>query len=78
MHCKAFEDNSGAIDLARLPKIRCHTKKINILSHHFHGYLRKGLTHKQNVSTNNQCTDSCTKPSQQNIFLKHQKMIFSF
>ena len=40
---KAFEDNYEAIELTRLPKIRPRTKYINIVFHHFHEYVRKGL-----------------------------------
>jgi hypothetical protein len=30
VHCKAFHDNTGAIEMARLPKMRPHMKHINI------------------------------------------------
>ncbi|KAL7474447.1 hypothetical protein ACHAW6_000421 [Cyclotella cf. meneghiniana] len=30
IYCKAFEDNSGALELARLLKLRPHTKHINM------------------------------------------------
>ena len=48
VYCKAFEDNSGALKLARLPKLRPRTKHINTCFHHF---LRARLqqTH-QNLS----------------------------
>ena len=35
VHCTVFEDNSGALELARLPKIRPRTKHINQSYHHF-------------------------------------------
>ena len=35
VYCKVFEDNSGALELVRLPKL-CHcTKHINVCYHHF-------------------------------------------
>ena len=35
VYCKVFEDNSGALNLARIPK-HCHrTKHINVCYHHF-------------------------------------------
>jgi hypothetical protein len=40
VHCKAFEDNSGALELARLPKLRPRTKHNNIVYHHFRDYVR--------------------------------------
>ena len=35
VYCKAFEDNSGALELARLPKLRPRTKHIGVCYHHF-------------------------------------------
>jgi hypothetical protein len=43
VHCKVFEDNSGALELARLPKLRPRTKHINVCYHHFHEHVRRGL-----------------------------------
>jgi hypothetical protein len=43
VHCKAFEDNSGALELARRPKLRPRTKHINIKYHHFREHVRLGL-----------------------------------
>ncbi len=38
---KVFEDNSGALELARLHKLR-RTKHINVCYHHFREHVRKG------------------------------------
>jgi hypothetical protein len=35
VNCKVFEDNSGALELARLPKLCPRTKHINVCYHHF-------------------------------------------
>jgi hypothetical protein len=35
VYCKVFEDNSGALGLARLPKLCPRTKHINVCYHHF-------------------------------------------
>ena len=78
MHCMAFEDNSGAIEIARLPKIFLRTKHINIEFHHFREYIRKGLINIQKVFTDYQCTETWTKPFPQNAFLNHRKNIFGF
>eukprot|EP00957_Ditylum_brightwellii_P100553 7664482-Ditylum_brightwellii.AAC.1 len=42
-HCKVFEDNSGALELARVPKMQPHTKHINVEVHHFRLYIRDKL-----------------------------------
>ena len=39
VYCKAFEDNSGALEIARLPKMRPRTKAINVIYHHFREYV---------------------------------------
>jgi len=35
IHCKVFEDNEGAIEIANVPKMRPRTKHLNIKYHHF-------------------------------------------
>ena len=44
VYCKVFEDNSGTLELARLPKLRPRTKHINVCYyHHFCKHMRKNL-----------------------------------
>ena len=68
LHCNAFEDKSGAIEISHLLKMCPHTKHINIVFHNFHGYIHKGLIHIQQVCTDDQCADTCTKPLPLNVF----------
>ncbi len=35
VHCQVFEDNSSALKIAKVPKMRLHTKYINVKFHHF-------------------------------------------
>jgi hypothetical protein len=44
IYCKVFEDNSGALELARLPKFHPRTKHINVCYHHFCKHVRNGLS----------------------------------
>ena len=37
-----FEDNNGAIELAKTPKMRLRTKHIAIKCHHFCSFVAKG------------------------------------
>jgi Reverse transcriptase (RNA-dependent DNA polymerase) len=39
VHCKLFEDNSGALEMARLPKMRPRTKHLCVKMHHFREYV---------------------------------------
>jgi hypothetical protein len=78
VHCKAFEDNSGALELARLPKLRPRTKHINIVYHHFRQHVRDGLISIYPIETEDQIADIFTKPLPQNSFLKHRKKLLRF
>jgi hypothetical protein len=71
--CKTFEDNSGALELARLPKLRPRTKHINVCYHHFREHVRKGLIKIFPIDTDDQIADTLTKPLAQNAFCRHRK-----
>ena len=72
VYCKSFEDNSGALELARLPKLRPRSKHININYHHFREHVRKGLVKIFPISTHKQVADVLTKNLPQNPFIKHR------
>ena len=48
--CKIFEDNSGALTLARAPAMRPHTKHINVKYHHFRTHVAEGTLDIQPVA----------------------------
>ena len=75
IYCKAFEDNSGALELARLPKMQPRTKAINVVYHHFREYVRLGLISIYPVSTDDQLADIFTKPLTQNTFVRFRKLL---
>ena len=75
VYCKAIEDNYGALEIARLPKMRPHTKAINAVYHHFREYVRLGQVFILPVSTVDQLADMLTKPLTQNIFQKLRKAV---
>jgi hypothetical protein len=72
VYCKVFEDNSGALELARLPKLRPRTKHINVCYHHFREHVRKGLIKIFPIDTKDQIADVLTKPLAQNDFQRHR------
>jgi hypothetical protein len=45
IHCKIFENNSGALEMARAPRMRPRTKHINIKYHHFWNTLHPDYYH---------------------------------
>ena len=60
--CKVFEDNSGALNIATLPKMQPRTKYINIKHWHFSEHLEQGKITIHAVSTKDQIADMLTKP----------------
>jgi hypothetical protein len=73
VHCKAFEDNSGALELARLPKMRPRTKHINVKYHHFREAVAKGRVTIQHVASKDQLGDALTKNLPRELFVSLQK-----
>ena len=72
VHCKVFEDNSGAIEIATVPKMRPRTKHINIKYHHFRSYIDKGKITIHAITTDQQPADMLTKPLN-NATLTHHR-----
>ena len=62
VYCKAFEDNSGALELPRVPKLRPRSKHINTTYHHFREHVRKGIIRVFPIGTADQLGDMYTKP----------------
>ena len=78
MHYKSCKDNSGAIELARLPKIGPRSKHINVVFHRLREYIHNVPIHIKHVFMNYQCADAWTKPLPQKVFLNSYKTIFGF
>jgi len=75
IYCKVFEDNSGALELARLPKLRPCTKHINVCYHHFREHVRNGLIKIFPIGTDDQVADTLTNALPQNIFVRHRRAL---
>jgi hypothetical protein len=65
VYCKVFEDNSGALEIARTThKMRPRTKHINLLYHHFRSFAKKGLVVIwPSINTEDQPADIMTEPT---------------
>ena len=59
--CTVFKDNSGAVELSKVPKMRPRTKHINVKYHHFRQYVFDGTITIQQVISSKQLADIFTK-----------------
>lgn len=78
--CKAFEDNSGAVELANVPKMRPRTKHINLVYHHFRSRVKThsnpdGDATIEYIDTGNQLADIITKSLAAPLFEKFRDRI---
>ena len=76
--CKAFEDNSGALELALVPKMRPRTKHINITYHHFRKYVKDKEITVHPIDTSEQRADILTKPLNEKTFSYLRKLIMGW
>jgi Reverse transcriptase (RNA-dependent DNA polymerase) len=78
VYCKVFEDNSGAIELATVPKMRPRTKHINIKYHHFRDYVDRGEITIHAIRSEDQPADMLTKPLNENPLCRHRSWIMGW
>ena len=62
VYCHVYEDNSGALEMAKVHKYRPRTKHLNVKLHHFRDYVDRGDIKLHAISTNDQQADYLTKP----------------
>jgi hypothetical protein len=72
VYCKVFEDNAGALEFARLPKLCPRTKHVNACYHHFCEHVQKGLIKIFPIDTKDQIADALTKALAKNDFQHHR------
>ena len=78
VRCKLFKDNSGAIEMAKVPKMRPRTKHINIRYHHFRSFVKDKIISILKIDTADQPTDMMTKPVPLSVLIKHRKKIMGW
>ena len=66
--CTVIEDNSGALELARLPKVCPRTKHINQSFHHFREHVERQEIHIQATPTEEQLDDILKKTASGELF----------
>ena len=78
VHCKVFEDNSGALEMAKVHKHRARTKHINVKLHHFRDYVSRGEISIHPIESENQLSDYLTKPVNVDILAKLRKIVMGW
>jgi hypothetical protein len=78
IQCTAFEDNEGALEMARSPKFCPQTKHINIKYHHFHNSIKSGKVSMQGIDTKEQQADILTKPLEVSLFTYIRSLIMGW
>jgi hypothetical protein len=76
--CTAFEDNTGAVELCNVPKLRPRTKHINTKYHHFRKYIHDKQIQVQHVSTDEQLADIFTKNLPESTFTKFKEKLLGW
>ena len=79
VHIKVFEDNAGAIEIAKEKKYRPRTKHLNVKLHHFRYYVdvtREITIHK--IDTKSQPADMLTKPLPEPEFVAHRHTVMGW
>ena len=74
--CRVFEDNSGALEMAKTHKYRPRTKHLNVKLHHFRDYISRGEILINQIRSQNQLADYLTKQVNSDIltFLRKKVM----
>ena len=74
IHCTIFEDNNGALELAREPRYRPRTKHIAIKYHHFREHVKSRRIKINPIDTKEQIADQFTKglPTSTFEFLRYK------
>jgi hypothetical protein len=75
IHCTAFEDNSGALEMGRCPKMRPRTKHLNIKYHHFRESVLNGEIEIVYIRSKLQLADIFTKALITNLFVTLRSLI---
>jgi hypothetical protein len=78
VHCKVFEDNSGALEMVRLPKMRPRTKHVCVRMHHFREHVRTGKVTIHKIPTRHQLVDIATKAQPRELFQSQRESLMQW
>jgi hypothetical protein len=75
IHCKLYEDNSGALEILRHKKYRPRTKHLLVKLHHFRDYVTRGEITVHPIRTHDQQADYLTKPVNESTLRKLRGLV---
>jgi hypothetical protein len=76
--CHVFEDNSAALEIAKVPKMRPRTRHLNSVLHHFRNEVANKRILIEAISTTLQQADFLTKACDQATFERHRKAVMGW
>ena len=71
VHCMVFEDNSGALEMAKVHKYRPRTKHLAVKLHHFRDYVDREEISIHPIDTERQPADLLTKGLNEELTNRH-------
>jgi Reverse transcriptase (RNA-dependent DNA polymerase) len=75
VHCRLYEDNSGALEILKKAKYRPRTRHLLVKLHHFRDYVTRGEISIHAIRTHDQEADYLTKPVGEEILKKLRKRV---
>jgi len=78
VHCRVFEDNSAAIEMATNSKVRPRTKYMGTKWHHFRHHYETGQISILPIKTTDQPADMLTKALPREPFEKHRNLVMGW
>jgi len=78
VHTRLYEDNSGAIEIMKVPKVRSRTKHLNVKYHHYREAVRKQRIKIFKIESECQPSDMLTKSLSPPLFLKHRNYMMGW
>ena len=78
VQCKVFEDNSGAVEMAKTHKYRPRTKHLNVKLHHFRDYVTRKEIIINQIESKIQLADYLTKPVNKDILQTLRKKVMGW
>jgi len=72
IHCRVFEDNSGALEMATVHKHRPRTKHLGAKCHFFRRCATEKRVSMHKIGTEDQPSDTLTKPPSRELFERHR------